>query len=775
MSGRDRAGADTGEPLAGAHILLTGATGFLGQAVLERLLSCYPQARVSLLIRPRGNRSGADRLTALLRKNVFRPWMRRVGDDEAVQMVRDRVDVIEGELDSVTLPGDLDVVIHGASTVSFDPPIDDAFHTNVAGVATLYDALEAAGASPHVVHVSTAYVAGTRKGVVAEDALEHTVDWRTELDLALAARPDVERESRRPEVLREALDKARSAHSKAGPQSAAADSERERAAWVERRLTEYGRLRAQTLGWPDVYTLTKALGERVAEHRWAAAGHRLSIVRPAIVESALAQPYPGWIDGFKMADPLIVAYGRGILTEFPGHPDSVLDIIPVDLVVNATLAAAAAPPETADNPHYLHVGSGASNPLTFRDLYEYGGQYFAEHPLPDADRGHVEPPTWQFPGSQQVALRLRAGERAAELAEKALLRLPGSQRTQRWLSSLTRNQQTLAQLREYSDLYGEYTRTEVIYDDARLRALHASLPADRVAEYGFDVTTIDWRHYLQDVHCPSITATIRRAGQRRSSPARPRRDGGELPERTDVAAVFDLEGTLVASNIVESYLAARLATLPRSAWPAELVGLASSAPRYLYAEHRDRGELLRVFLRRFEGVRVDALRTLVDEVLAEALLGRLMPEASRQVRRHRTAGHRTVLITGTVDVLVEPLAGLFDDVVASRMHTDDGVITGFLESPPLVDEARAAWLHSYAADGDLDLEQSYAYADSYSDRPMLEAVGHPVAVNPDPRLYRHARRHRWAVRNWQANTVSRADVLLDTVLGDVGPGTAAQR
>ena len=78
----------------------------------------------------------------------------------------------------------------------------------------------------------------------------------------------------------------------------------------------------------------------------AEAGVPLSVVRPAIVESALRHPYPGWIDGFKMADPLIIAFGRGILPEFPGLPDGVLDVIPVDLVVNAILAAAASVPPT---------------------------------------------------------------------------------------------------------------------------------------------------------------------------------------------------------------------------------------------------------------------------------------------------------------------------------------------------------------------------------------------------------------------------------------------
>jgi HAD superfamily hydrolase (TIGR01490 family) len=308
-----------------------------------------------------------------------------------------------------------------------------------------------------------------------------------------------------------------------------------------------------------------------------------------------------------------------------------------------------------------------------------------------------------------------------------------------------------------------YARAEVIYDDRRLRELHASLPAHRASEHGFDPTVIDWRVYLQDVHCPSITATVRRAGQRRGRSTAGGRGSAMtvLPERTDVAAVFDLEGTIVNSNVVESYLWARLATMPRSSWLGELADLARCAPRYLYAERRDRGELLRAFLRRYAGVRAEELRTLVSEVLGDALLHRVMPEATRQIRRHRAAGHRTVLITGAVDLHVEPLSVLFDEVVASRMHARDGVLTGFLETPPLVDEARAAWLRKYAQDHNLQLDRSYAYADSYSDRPLLEAVGHPHVVNPDSQLFRYARRRRWVVHRWGEHTGGLLEVLLD--------------
>lgn len=83
---------------------------------------------------------------------------------------------------------------------------------------------------------------------MTEAALDHQVDWRLELEMALGARADVERQSRRPEVLRHALAQASDQHAKAGPQSAAADAERLRAEWVTRRLVDYGRTRARSLG-----------------------------------------------------------------------------------------------------------------------------------------------------------------------------------------------------------------------------------------------------------------------------------------------------------------------------------------------------------------------------------------------------------------------------------------------------------------------------------------------------------------------------------------------
>ncbi|AUH44122.1 HAD-IB family hydrolase [Streptomyces sp. CMB-StM0423] len=757
-----------------AHVLLTGATGFIGQALLERLLSGHPGTRVSIVVRPRGNGGAADRFRRLLRKDVFRTWREQVGDEAAFAEAERRVTVIEGALDKledVEFPADIDVAIHCASSVSFDPPIDEAFRSNVSGAVALYEKLGRQERPPHIVHISTAYVSSGGQGLVREGRLTHDVDWRGELAQGLAARDDVERASRRPEVLRKALEKAGRDHGKAGPQIAAKDAEDARRAWVEERLVEHGAIRAEILGFSDVYTFTKAMSERAVEELWA--DRPLSIVRPAIVESALRHPYPGWIDGFKMADPLIIAYGSGLLRDMPGQPDTVMDVVPVDLVVNATLAAAAAPPEEGAGPHYFHVGSGATNPLTLRDLYKHVHSYFRRDPLPESSgRGHVRPPTWTFPGAARVEFALGAGERAANLADKLLGQLPGTERTQEWASRLHKEKRSLETLRRYSDLYGVYTRTAVVYDDRELRALNAALPADRAAEHGFDPAEIDWYTYLEEVHCPKVTAPLRArtGGGRKTRKPNP----AALPPGGDVAAgstaaVFDLDGTIIASDIVESYVWTRLASLPRGRWAPELFDLARNAPRYLLAERRDRGDVMRTFFRRYEGARAEELRALVAEQVGDALLHRVMPEAVRRIRAHRAAGHRTVLITGSLDLLVEPLRPLFDDIEATHLAEHDGVLTGFLRTPPIVGEGRAAWLQSHAREREIHLGASFGYADSYSDRPLLEVVGKPHAVNPDTRLFRHAKRHRWEIARWGTHTASRWDALAGTVISHTRP------
>jgi HAD superfamily hydrolase (TIGR01490 family) len=215
-------------------------------------------------------------------------------------------------------------------------------------------------------------------------------------------------------------------------------------------------------------------------------------------------------------------------------------------------------------------------------------------------------------------------------------------------------------------------------------------------------------------------------------------------------AVFDLEGTVLGTNVVDTYLWIRLAASPRGEWGRRVWDLARAMPALLAAERRDRGEFLRRFYRRYEDAPIGEVWELAREAFNELVLPQAFPAALRRVREHRAAGHRVVFLTGALDFTVAPLAPLADVIASARLRSAGGRYTGELEEVPYAGDARAAYLRRLAAELGADLSASYAYADSLSDLPMLESVGHPVAVNPDPRLRRVARERRWPVERWRA-------------------------
>jgi phosphoserine phosphatase len=177
----------------------------------------------------------------------------------------------------------------------------------------------------------------------------------------------------------------------------------------------------------------------------------------------------------------------------------------------------------------------------------------------------------------------------------------------------------------------------------------------------------------------------------------------------------------------------------------------AEAPRLLAMDRRDRGDFLRHFYRRYEDAPIDQLDVDSSEMFSDLILMKSFPAAIRRVREHRALGHRTLLITGALDFVVKPLRPLFDDIVCaslSRTNGADSRYAGELTDVPPTGESRAQLLYDYADAEHLSLAESVAYADSASDLPMLEAVGFPVAVNPETRLAAIARKRGWLVEHF---------------------------
>ncbi len=759
------------EALAGRRIAITGATGFLGTALVERLLRTVPDCQVVLFVRP-GRRGVADRIRReILRNDCFDRLRSELGDqfDEVTAF---RVIPVAGDVATDGLGLDAEgrallagcsIVIHSAAAVSFDSPLDGAVEVNLLGPTRVATAIahavaEAGAPLPHLIAVSTAYVAGTRRGDAPEAILPETpfaaeVGWRPEVAAARRARADADAASRDPKLLRRFAKQARAELGAAGTPVLAAKAERLRDEWVKDRMVELGKARAQALGWPDAYAYTKALGERaLLETR---GDLPVTIVRPSIIESALAEPRPGWIRGFRMAEPVIISYGRGLLKEFPGLPEGVVDVIPVDLVVAAIIAVAARGPAGDGRPDVFQVASGARNPLRYRQLVDLVRAWFLEHPLIDGEGQPIVVPEWSFPGRGRVQRQLQQATRSLSAAEKVLQALPIRGRQAEWTARLEERRGEAERALGYVELYGAYTETEARFGVERLIGLWDSLAAADQRDFCFDPAVLDWTHYVRDVHLPSIVVHARvrtTAGSRRTGGAtglsREERGRRAILSPDRQLAVFDLENTLIASNVVESY--AWLATRPLDDEERIRFTLRTlrEAPRLLALDRQDRGDFLRSFYRRYEGAPTDRLRRDSWELFSDLILTKSFPAGIRRVRDHRRAGHRTLLITGALDVVIEPLRPLFDDIVCASLGERDGRFTGELVESPPTGEARAMIMADYAAQHGLRLSEAVAYADSASDLPMLEAVGHPVAVNPEAKLAAIARKRGWHVEHW---------------------------
>lgn len=777
--------------LAGKRIAITGSTGFLGTALVERLLRCVPDCELALLVRP--GRAGAQRRTEreIWRNAAFDRLREELGAKGFADCTASRVSVLECDIAADGLaaaPETLaeiarcDILIHSAASVAFDNPLDRAVETNLAGPLRLLEVLHAHNASPHFVAISTAYVAGTRKGDAEEQLLSTTpfsvsVDWESEIDSARRVRQRTEDESRTPDRLAHFTQEAAKRLGAAGTTALATQREHLRERWVEDALIEAGRARAASLGFADAYTFTKALAEQALVDRRHTVP--LSIVRPSIIESSLAEPHPGWIRGFRMAEPIIINYAQGILKDFPALPESIIDVIPVDLVVAAVCAVAAKPPP--EEPEVFHVASGSVNPFRFQEMHDWCHDWFIEHPTYDEHDQPISPPKWSFPSRTRVAEQLSRAKRTLQITESTLRVLPVRGAAAEAYAEVQEQRERLDRVAEYVELYGMYMECDATFITDRLIELWETLSEDDKAAFCFDPSVIDWHRYLTEVHLPSVMATARvkvapsakkDLGSKLSSEEAASEQAASTPlarwlpsarrgehaimerRRKQILssdrhlAAFDLENTLLASNVVASWGWLSTRRLPRSEQSRIVAQALAEAPRLLKLDRADRSDFLRYFYRRFKGAPVDQLGEDTWEMFSDMLLAQAFPDAIRRVRRHRDLGHRTVLITGALDFVVEPFRPLFDHIICPSLGTASGRYTGRLTATPPIGENRAQALRDYARAEGLDLAECIAYADSTSDLPMLEVVGFPVAVNPEPKLASLARRRGWLVEHF---------------------------
>jgi fatty acyl-CoA reductase len=742
------------EAYRGKTILLTGGTGFLGTALVEKILRSLPDlGRLYLLIRTSREKSAASRFEKDVLGSAAFGGLREQRGEAFFSYVSEKVRVLEGDVhapslglgeeDLLELSREVDIVIHAAASVVFDAPLDAAVDSNVSGTLGLLRLARGWEKRPLFLHVSTAYVAGVRPGLAREEPPGSespngaSLDPQEEVANLEAVVREVDAASRERELLRRFEREARNELGMVGEEEeVAVRVDQLRRAWMRERLVERGTERARALGWHDVYTFTKSLAERTVLRERE--GMPLIIVRPAIIESSHREPFPGWIQGSRMADPIIMAYAKGLIREFPGNPESLVDIVPVDHVVNATLAAAVRSPEA---PEVFQVASGDRNPLRYRDLYEHVREYFLENPLRDSGGRPIQVPEWGFPGRSAVERRLKVAVAGLNVAAKVASRLPEGHMAADLRGRVARAEKRARMSLYYSRIYGPYSTMASTFSTARARELFDALPPEDKEVFPFDITELDWRDWLQGTHLPALTVR----------PSRKKRKKVVAEEPGEVAAIFDVDGTLVGSNVVSYYAWLKMREIPAAVRPLWIAAFLPKIPYYWALDKVSRAHFNRAFYKNYAGWRPDRARHLGQESFPGFTLSRIYPDALACLREHKRKGHRVVLLSGALDFLLDPMKDLADDVLSASLAHEDGVYTGELSGAPVAGEARARMLASYARKRGVDLHRSYAYADSISDLPMLEAVGNPVAVNPDRRLASAAKDRGWQVRRWSKN------------------------
>lgn len=214
-----------------------------------------------------------------------------------------------------------------------------------------------------------------------------------------------------------------------------------------------------------------------------------------------------------------------------------------------------------------------------------------------------------------------------------------------------------------------------------------------------------------------------------------------------------MDGTLIDSTIAHYFryfMFRRLPPLRAKLW---YVGFLIRCGYYMALDRVDRGRLNVVFYRNYAGLPVEEIKSLAADCFHEEITPRRFIEADACIEEHRRAGRAIVLVTGSLDFIIEPLAKDVgaSSVLAASLEERDGRFTGELTGPPVGTEEKARRMREFAAANGIDLAQSHAYGDSTADLPMLDAVGFPHAVNPDRKLAAAGRARGWPIHHWNVS------------------------
>ncbi|XP_031438737.1 fatty acyl-CoA reductase 1 [Clupea harengus] len=431
------------EYYAGKSVLITGATGFMGKVLVEKMLrSCPRVSALYLLVRPKAGQSMQERVAAMMECKLF-DRVREDNPDFHSKIVPVSSELTQpglgiGAADVERLTACINIVFHCAATIRFDEPLKHALQLNVIATQQLLSLAQQMHHLEAFIHISTAYANCNRRHI---DEIIYP--------------PPVE-----PKKLIDSLE------------------------WMDDSIVRD--ITPRLIGdRPNTYTYTKALAECVVQQERGKIN--VAIIRPSIVGASWQEPFPGWIDNFNGPSGIFIAAGKGILRTMRANNDAVADLIPVDVVINLTLAAgwytAVQKPKSA---LVYNCTTGGINPFHWGEIEHHVMSTFKRNPLEQAFRRPNANITSNYLINQYWIL---VSHKFPALLYDLFLRLSGQK--PQMMRIFNRLHKAIGLLEYFSSQDWEW-------NSENLNMLMSQLsPGDRKT-FNFDVRQLNWPEYIEN-------------------------------------------------------------------------------------------------------------------------------------------------------------------------------------------------------------------------------------------------------------------------------------
>ncbi|MDO8654801.1 MAG: fatty acyl-CoA reductase [Undibacterium sp.] len=472
--------------LAGKRVLITGTTGFLAKVLLEKLVRDVPEIKQFILV-IRANKTystAAERFEREILSSSIFDRLREEQPQYLDEIVRHKFVFVTGEvteplfgltpIEFAKLANGVDIVVSSAASVNFREELDQALDINALSLLKLTALTRMAGHIP-LIHVSTCYVNGYNEGKIPEQLMESASKL---IPIQPAGYYEVK------PLIDDLLLKI-----EAVKRNCLSVDE------LPKALTDLGIREANRYGWNDTYTFTKWIGEQIVCRELQ--GKSLTIVRPSIIESTLREPTPGWIEGVKVGDALILAYARGKTNFFPAKTDEIVDLIPADLVANSIILSMTEALAHPGQRRIYQCCSGSSNPIILGNLIDII-QTASKRDWRAYDKLFYNKPGKDF----------RCVSRPSFLATMSVLKLALGAVS--WARKCVGMNPSFTMLESFNTthnlavVFSFYTSPSYTFQNKQLQELENRMGEFDRRMFSIDPRLINWKNYMGNIHLAGL-------------------------------------------------------------------------------------------------------------------------------------------------------------------------------------------------------------------------------------------------------------------------------